>query len=190
MHKIAIFASGSGTNAENLIKYFHHHHRIEITKVFSNKINAFVHERAGKLGIASETFDKPYFQSMAFAQKLKNEGITCIVLAGFLWLIPPTLIEAFDGKIINIHPSLLPDFGGRGMYGNRVHEAVIARGVKESGITIHLVNEEYDKGKILFQSKIVIEPKDNAETLANKIHQLEYEYYPKVVASFLEETKS
>lgn len=185
MFKIAVFASGSGTNAQNLADYFSGNDHIQIAKIYSNKADAYVHERAGKLGIPNETFSRAAFKSEEFAKRLQQEGIDCIVLAGFLWLIPETLIKAFDQKIINIHPSLLPAFGGKGMYGQHVHQAVIASGVKESGITIHLVNEKYDEGKVLFQAKTEVTSADDANSLAGRIHQLEYEYFPKVIESYL-----
>lgn len=185
MHKIAVFASGSGTNAENLANYFSGNDQIEITRIYSNRTDAFVHERAKSLGIPSETFSRSQFKSHELVEKLLGEGINCIVLAGFLWLIPETLISAFDKKIINIHPSLLPAFGGKGMYGSRVHEAVIESGVQESGITIHLVNEKYDEGKHLFQAKTVITSTDDPDTLAGRIHELEYEHFPKVIENYL-----
>ncbi len=185
MHKIAIFASGSGTNAENLANYFSGNEQIEISRIYSNRSDAFVHERAKNLGIPSETFSRVQFKSDEFASKLQGEGITCIVLAGFLWLIPLTLIKAFDKKIINIHPALLPAFGGKGMYGSHVHEAVIESGVRESGITIHLVNEKYDEGKHLFQAKTAISINDNPDSLASRIHELEYAHFPKVIENYL-----
>lgn len=185
MQKIAVFASGSGSNAENLIKYFSGHPQIEIAKVCSNRADAYVHQRADKLGIPSETFSRIDFKSEQFAASLKEEGITCLILAGFLWLIPPPLIATFQKRIINIHPSLLPDFGGKGMYGSRVHEAVISSGVKTSGITIHLVNEKYDEGKILFQAKTNISATDDAESLAGRIHHLEHQHFPRVIEKYL-----
>lgn len=185
MHKIAVFASGSGTNAQNLADYFSNSDQIEIAKIYSNRSDAFVHERAKKLGIPSATFKREEFKSDGFVNQLKEEGINCIVLAGFLWLIPSSLINGYSQKIINIHPSLLPAFGGKGMYGSHVHEAVIASGATESGITIHLVNEKYDEGKVLFQAKTEVTSTDNPDTLAGRIHQLEYEHFPKVIEKYL-----
>lgn len=185
MHKIAVFASGSGSNAENLAHYFSGNDQIEIARIYSNRTDAFVHERARNLSIPSETFSRSQFKSDEFVVKLQEEGITCIVLAGFLWLIPETLINAFDERIINIHPALLPDFGGKGMYGSRVHEAVIESGSKESGITIHLVNEKYDEGKHLFQAKTTLTDADDPDSLAKRIHELEYEHFPKVIENYL-----
>lgn len=182
-HRLAIFASGSGTNAENIAKYFQNHQDITVSEVFSNKKEAFVHERARKQGIPSSTFSKADFQKPEFVKKLQNAD--CIILAGFLWLIPEYLIQAFPDKIINIHPALLPKYGGKGMYGNHVHEAVVAAKEKESGITIHLVNKEYDKGRVLFQAKCEVSANDTAESLARKIHELEYAYFPKVIEDFI-----
>ncbi|MDW3196221.1 MAG: phosphoribosylglycinamide formyltransferase [Cytophagales bacterium] len=185
MHKIAVFASGSGTNAQNLADYFSDNHQIEIAKIYSNRASAFVHERAKRMGIPSTTFTREEFKSDAFVRQLKEEGINCIVLAGFLWLIPASLIKGFDQKIINIHPSLLPAFGGKGMYGGHVHEAVVASGATESGITIHLVNEKYDEGKVLFQAKTAVTSIDDPDSLAGRIHELEYEHFPKVIEKYL-----
>ena len=185
MHKIAVFASGSGSNAQNLAEYFSKHPKIEITKIYSNRADAYVHERARNLEIPSETFSREQFRSPAFADQLKQEGITSIVLAGFLWLIPECLIRNFDNKIINIHPALLPAFGGKGMYGKHVHEAVIASGAVQSGITIHLVNEKYDEGRILFQASTDVTKEDDPDTLAGRIHELEYKHFPNIVEKYL-----
>ncbi len=176
---LAIFASGSGTNAENIAKYFTKHSQIQISKILSNKKNASVLKRAEKLGIPSSIFSKQDFQKPSFLNHLS--GIDYIILAGFLWLIPKYLIEAFLGKIINIHPALLPKYGGKGMYGHYVHEAVIKSGETESGITIHLVNEKYDEGEILFQAICEISDKDSSDDLAKKIHELEYQHFPRVI---------
>ncbi len=180
---LAIFASGSGTNAENIVKYFQDHDKIHVSEIISNKEDAFVLSRAEKLGIPSSTFKKAEFRSSEFLDRLNN--IDFIILAGFLWLVPEYLIEAFHDKIINIHPALLPKYGGKGMYGDRVHKAVVEAGEKESGITIHLVNKEYDKGEILFQAKCEVEESDTPESLAVKIHQLEYDHFPRVVEAFV-----
>jgi phosphoribosylglycinamide formyltransferase-1 len=182
MHKIAIFASGSGTNAENIIKYFQNSSKIEIVLVLSNNKNAFVLERAAKLGIESTVFDKATFTDTDdIVRLLKARGIDSIVLAGFLWLIPKNLITAYHNKIINIHPALLPKYGGKGMYGMHVHKSVISNKEKESGISIHYVNEKYDDGDIIFQAKCTVKENDTPEMLAEKIHALEYEHFPKVI---------
>lgn len=180
---LAIFASGSGTNAENIINYFENHERIQVKEILSNKKDAFVHQRADNLNIPSSTFNKEQFQDASFIKRL--EDIDYIILAGFLWLIPKFLIKAYPNKIINIHPALLPKFGGKGMYGDHVHNAVIEAGEKESGITIHLVNEEYDMGEILFQTKCALTKTETADSLAQKIHALEYEHFPRVIEEYI-----
>lgn len=180
---LAILASGSGTNAENIINYFSEHPGIQVKEVLSNKVDAYVHERAKKLGVPSHTFSKAEFNDTSFIKRLVD--IDYIILAGFLWLIPEYLIKAFPNKIINIHPALLPKYGGKGMYGLKVHEAVVANHEKESGITIHLVNKEYDKGKILFQAKCEVTDRDTAESVANKIHELEYQYFPSQIEKLI-----
>ena len=180
---LAIFASGSGTNAENIIKYFENHERIQVKEILSNKKDAFVHQRAKNLNIPSSTFNKEQFNDSSFIKRL--EDIDYIILAGFLWLIPNFLIKAYPCKIINIHPALLPKFGGKGMYGDRVHNAVIEAGEKESGITIHLVNEEYDKGEILFQTKCALTKTETANSLAQRIHALEYEHFPRAIEEYI-----
>ncbi len=176
---LAILASGSGTNAENIARYFKRHSSIHVQKILSNKRNAFVHERARQLGIPSVTFTRAEFLVPTFLDEL--EGIDYLILAGFLWLIPKYLVHAYPDRIINIHPALLPKYGGKGMYGAHVHQAVVANGERESGITIHLVNEEYDKGEVLFQAKCSVESDDTADTLAEKIHALEYRHFPEVI---------
>jgi phosphoribosylglycinamide formyltransferase-1 len=187
MHKIAIFASGSGTNAENIIRYFSQNKQAEISLVLANKPDAYVLKRAEKLGVPSFYFPNSFFKNdKEVAAFLANYKIDFLVLAGFLLKIPAGLSERFAHRIINIHPALLPKYGGKGMYGMRVHEAVIANKEKESGISIHYVNENYDEGEIIFQAKTTISKEDTAENLAKKIHQLEYKYYPKVIAQCIE----
>lgn len=180
---LAVFASGSGTNAENIANHFNEHETIQVKEVLSNKKGAGVHERAERLGLPSSTFSKEQFQDSSFIKRL--EDIDYIILAGFLWLVPKYLIKSFPNKIINIHPALLPKFGGKGMYGDRVHRAVIEEGEKESGITIHLVNEEYDKGEILYQAKCEVTKEDTPDSLAQKIHSLEYEHFPRVIEEYV-----
>lgn len=186
MKKIAIFASGSGSNAENIAKFSEKEKSFEVKLILTNNPNAFVIERAKKLGIKAIIFNREEFYN---TEKIRNilteENIDCIVLAGFLWLVPAYLIEQFPNKIINIHPALLPKFGGKGMYGDNVHKAVISSGESKSGITIHLVNNKYDEGKILFQAECTIEPSDTHESLAQKIHKLEYEYFPSEIARYV-----
>ncbi len=184
MKNIAIFASGSGTNAENIIRYFQNHATIRVDSVWSNRQHAYALERARKLGIDAFYFSRDYLLDPAkLMADLKQRNIQLIVLAGFLWLVPPHLVRTFP--IINIHPALLPHYGGKGMYGSKVHEAVIHNGDKESGITIHIVNEEYDRGAHLLQKRCPVLPGDTPETLAARIHHLEYEYFPKVIEDFL-----
>ena len=185
MYKLAILASGSGTNAENIIRYFQHHQDIQVQLVLANKPDAFVLQRAQNLNIESRAFDKALFSTTEFSEMLLKEGVTHVVLAGFLWLIPSHLIHAFPNRIVNIHPALLPKFGGKGMYGSIVHQAVIEAKEKESGITIHLVNEEYDKGKVVFQASCVLSSEDTAHTVAQKVHALEYEHFPKVIENWI-----
>jgi len=186
MHKIALFASGSGTNVENIARYFKGHPSIEVSLILSNKKDAFVLERAKKLNMPSMVFNKHKFnETTEIVDRLIAEKIELVVLAGFLWLIPESLISAFPNRIINIHPALLPKYGGKGMYGGKVHEAVVANHEKESGITIHFVNREYDKGNILFQAKIAVLPTDSPDDVAHKVHELEYEYFPKEIERLL-----
>jgi phosphoribosylglycinamide formyltransferase 1 len=179
---IAILASGSGSNAENIIQYFSKNDKFVFPIIISNKSNAFVHERAKKFQIPSVTFSKEDFvKANGILNCLKEYEIDCIVLAGFLLKIPQLLIDAFPNKIINIHPALLPKYGGKGMYGNYVHEAVAAAGESESGITIHYVNSNYDEGNIIFQAKCSILPTDTPDMIAQKVHALEYEHFPRVI---------
>ncbi len=180
--KIAIFASGSGTNAENIIKHFQDNKDIEVSLVLANNPNAFVLERAKKLSVPSFVFNKDdFYSSDKVLDILQRNNIDFLVLAGFLWLIPSSLIKAFSNRIINIHPALLPKYGGKGMFGDNVHKSVIAHNEQESGITIHYVNERYDEGETIFQAKCTVERNDTAESLANKIHALEYKYFPEVI---------
>lgn len=182
MNKIAIFASGNGSNAENIFNYFRTNKRIEVSLVLTNKANAFVLERAKKLGVKSLCFTKQDFEKTdKIVQFLTENDINLVVLAGFLLKIPQNLIKAFPNKIINIHPALLPKYGGKGMYGNKVFQSVIEAKEQESGITIHYVNEHYDEGKIIFQAKCKIENNDNFKDLAKKTHALEYAYFPKII---------
>lgn len=186
MKKIAIFASGSGTNAENLIKYFSNELCASVSLVLTNKPDAYVRKRAALHSIKCEIFDRnDFYNTNRVLEILKDGGIDFIVLAGFLWLVPSDLIEAYKGRIVNIHPALLPSYGGKGMYGSRVHKAVIENGESRSGITIHYVNEVYDAGDIIFQATCNIEPGDDPESLAAKIHKLEYRHFPEVVKDLI-----
>ena len=186
MKRIAILASGSGSNAENIANYFKSNSDVEISIILSNKKDAFVLERANKLNIPSQSFNRnDFYETNTVVDLLESMQIDLVVLAGFLWLVPDSLIQAFPNTIVNIHPALLPNYGGKGMYGMNVHNAVIDNKEKESGITIHLVNEKYDDGETILQAKCKIDINDTAEDLANKIHELEYEHFPRAVESYL-----
>ena len=182
MKKIAIFASGSGSNAENIIQYFAQKPQFCVKSVFCNVPDAYVLERAKKYRIPTFVFNREEFRNpdKVFRQ-LQEQEIDFIVLAGFLWLMPSFITAAWPNKIVNIHPALLPAYGGKGMYGHYVHEAVIAAGEKESGITIHYVNDHYDQGAIIFQAKCPVLPTDTPEDLAARIHELEYRYFPEII---------
>lgn len=182
MRNIAIFASGSGTNAENIIRYFSNKNSAKVTLVLSNKRQALVLKRAEALNINTLFFDRnDFYTSGKVSGWLKKYSIDFIVLAGFLWLVPADIIESYKGRLVNIHPALLPSYGGKGMFGAVVHRSVIANHEAESGITIHLVNERYDEGDIVFQARCKVDPDDTPESLALKIHQLEYKYFPAVI---------
>lgn len=174
---IAIFASGAGSNAKKIIAYFKNSNLAKITLIVCNNSLAGVIKISEKAKIPVLLIKKDLFNTSGYINELKNHKIDFIVLAGFLWKIPSVLINAFPNKIINIHPALLPSFGGKGMYGNAVHEAVLAAGEKQSGITIHYVDEKYDHGKIIFQSECKLDENESAESLARKIHALEHKYY-------------
>lgn len=177
---LAIFASGSGTNAQRIIEYFHDIHDISVECLLSNTPKAYALTRASMLGIETLIFSRPQFYKSSFVMDyLLDKQIDLVVLAGFLWLVPPEIVNRF--KIINIHPALLPEYGGKNMYGRHVHQAVIENRERHSGITIHFVNEKYDNGAILFQAKCRVEQGDTADTLAARIHELEYEHYPRVI---------
>jgi phosphoribosylglycinamide formyltransferase-1 len=184
--KVAIFASGSGSNAENIIRYFSETKNVIFPFILSNKADAFVKNRAEKLNIPFIFFTKEQWINGEILNLLKKEGVDWIVLAGFLLKVPTEIIEAYPHKIINIHPSLLPKYGGKGMYGMKVHEAVAEANEKESGITIHYVNENLDEGEIIFQAKCEVLSTDSPEEIAAKVHTLEYEFFPKVIADLLE----
>lgn len=182
MKNIAIFASGSGTNTQNIIEYFVYKNYAKIKIVISNKQNAFVLKRAESFNIESLYIPRNNFVDNDFVLNiLKEKKIDLIVLAGFLYLIPPSITRAYKYKIINIHPALLPLYGGKGMYGMNVHKAVKNNNEKYSGITIHYVNEKYDEGEIIFQAKCKLSERDTAESIAEKIHKLEYKYFPKII---------
>jgi phosphoribosylglycinamide formyltransferase-1 len=183
--KIAILASGSGTNAENIATYFKGNPNIKVEIILSNRSDAYVLERAKKLDIPAFTFKKSELLEGEVLEILKRHKIDYIILAGFLLKVPKSLIESFPERIINIHPALLPKFGGKGMYGHHVHNAVIANKEIESGITIHLVNEIYDDGKILRQEKCAVNDGDDADSVASKVHELEYKYFPVTIENYI-----
>ena len=189
MKRLAIFVSGGGTNLQRIAEYFAPNEEVELACVVSNNKEAYANQRAKNLGIPLLLVDKPYFTSDQFVERMKNLDIDLIVLAGFLWLIPQGLIDAFPNKIINIHPALLPKYGGKGFYGHHVHEAVVAAHEKESGITIHYVNEHYDSGNIIFQKKVALSPTDTPDDVAAKIHILEQENFPVVIEKLLFDKK-
>ncbi len=187
---IIIFASGAGSNAQKIIDYFKENHQAEIGLIVSNNPGAGVMNIAAKENIPVLIIEKNLFAETGYLHEIKKQNPDLIVLAGFLWKIPEILISSFPQKIINIHPALLPAYGGKGMYGNKVHAAVIDAKEKQSGITIHYVDEKYDHGKIIFQFKCIINDNDSAESLAKKIHHLEHEYYPKAIEKILRENTS
>jgi phosphoribosylglycinamide formyltransferase-1 len=185
--RICIFASGTGTNAREIIRYFRVHPLIRVVLLASNKSDAGAVKIAQQENIPVLLLEKEkFFQGNGYVDELSREGIDFIVLAGFLWKIPELLLSAYPEKIINIHPALLPRFGGKGMYGLRVHQAVIDAGEKESGITVHLANDEYDEGKILFQARCPIEPGETPQSLASKLQKLEHTHFPRVVEQWIE----
>jgi phosphoribosylglycinamide formyltransferase-1 len=181
MKKIVLFASGAGSNAENIIRYFANSRELEFPFVISNRSDALVHERVRKLNIPSYVFTKSEFESGKVLGFLREQSVDLLVLAGFLLKVPENMVKAYPDRIVNIHPALLPKFGGKGMYGSHVHEAVVSSGEKESGITIHYVNENYDEGRVIFQAKCPVFPTDTPDDVAAKIHALEYEHFPRVV---------
>lgn len=185
MNNIAIFASGSGSNAENLINHFSQSNRARVKLILTENPKAFVIQRANRLKISSHIFTMEQLKSGEILELLKQLEIDFIVLAGFLKLLPQPIVETFGRRVVNIHPALLPKYGGKGMYGINVHRAVIASKEIQSGITIHLVNNLYDEGDILFQAKCDILPSDTPETLAERIHALEYEHFPMVVEGYI-----
>lgn len=184
--RIAIFASGSGSNAQKIIEHFVKHDSIEVALVLSNNADAFVLQRADNFEIPTHIFDKEEFNNADKILKiLNNVQIDFIVLAGFLWLIPNYLLKAFPNKIVNIHPSLLPKYGGKGMYGDRVHSEILKNEEPESGITIHFVNELFDEGEIIYQSHFKIDKNDSIEMIKFKGQQLEHLHYPRIVENLL-----
>ncbi len=187
MKNIIVFASGSGTNAENLFNYFKKNVDIRISAVFTNNPKAGVIDRAKLANIPVVVFNRhEFYENETVLQKLRDYRADYIVLAGFLWLVPASLIKAYPQRILNLHPALLPLYGGKGMYGMNVHRAVIADEARQSGITIHEVDSEYDRGRTIFQTTCDVAPFDTPESLAGKIHVLEYRYLPEVVEKWVE----
>jgi phosphoribosylglycinamide formyltransferase 1 len=186
MKKIALFASGSGTNVQRIAEYFQNSEIIKVDCILSNNSKAFVLERAKTLNISSFVFSREdFYDSSKVIELLIERKIDLLVLAGFMWLVPQNLIDSYRNRIINIHPALLPKYGGKGMYGMYVHQSIIENKEPESGITIHYVNENYDEGNIILQAKCKVEKNDTPESLAQKIHKLEYEHYPKVIEEII-----
>ena len=189
--RIAIFASGSGSNAQKIMEHFKKSDDAEVALILTNNPYAYVLQRADNFEIPSHIFDKQeFYETNKVTTLLNNLNIDLLVLAGFLWLVPQNLLKAFPNKIINIHPSLLPKYGGKGMYGERVHTAVLADKEQESGITIHFVNENFDEGEIIHQSKFKIDKGDDLEMMKFKVQQLEHGHFPKVIESLLKKMKS
>ena len=187
--RIIILASGSGTNAENIIKYFQHKNTASVSYVLSNNKNAKVLERAQRLNIDNASFSKSdFFDSDKVLDLLIQKG-DYIVLAGFMWKVPSKIIEKFPNRIINIHPALLPKYGGKGMFGSHVHKAVVDNKENISGISIHFVNEYYDEGAIIFQSETRVLPTDSPDDVAQKVHKLEYEHFPRIIENIILENE-
>lgn len=186
MNKLALFASGAGSNVENFYNYFKDSSDVTISLVLCNNPNAFVIERCRRLGVICEVLDREtFYHSSKVLDLLKDYAIDFIVLAGFLWLIPESLIKAYDKRMVNIHPALLPAYGGKGMYGDKVHKAVVANEESKSGITVHYVNEHFDEGEIIFQAECDVIKEDSYKEVAAKVHALEYKYFPEVVEKLL-----
>ena len=189
--RIAIFASGSGSNAQKIMEHFKRNPEAEVVLILTNNPQAYVLQRADNFEIPSHIFTRSeFYDTDAVIKLLKNLQVDLIVLAGFLWLVPQSLLKAFPNKIINLHPALLPKFGGKGMYGDHVHRAVLDANEEESGITIHFVDEKFDEGEILHQSRFKIEPDDNLEMIKFKGQQLEHLHFPRVIESLLRKMKS
>jgi phosphoribosylglycinamide formyltransferase-1 len=189
MKRIIILASGSGTNAENIIKYFKNSSLLSVAQVLSNKKDAKVLDRAKGLNVSCSSFGRDAFYNTDEVLNNLKLNADLIILAGFLWKLPSGIVEAFPNRIINIHPALLPKYGGKGMYGMNVHNAVVANQERTSGITIHYVNENYDEGAIIFQESFEVLPSDTADDVANKVHVLEYEHFPKIIEQVVSSIK-
>ena len=189
--RIAIFASGSGSNAQKIMEHFKRNSEAEVVLILTNNPQAYVLQRADNFEVPSHIFTRDeFYKSDDVIKLLKNLQVDLIVLAGFLWLVPVSLLKAFPNKIINLHPALLPKYGGAGMYGDNVHKAVLANNEEESGITIHFVDENFDEGEIIHQSRFRIEPGDNLEMIKFKGQQLEHQHFPRVVENLLKKMKS
>jgi phosphoribosylglycinamide formyltransferase-1 len=189
MKKIIVFASGSGTNAENIIKYFAKTKIAKVVSIFTNNASAKVIERAKNHQIPVEIFSKNELLERNVLQKIQEIDPDLIVLAGFLLKFPENIIEKYPNKIINIHPALLPNYGGKGMYGMHIHRAIVNNKEKETGISIHYVNENYDEGGIIFQKNVALTEEDTPETVAEKIHELEQKYFPEIIQAVLEDSE-
>ncbi len=185
MKRLSIFVSGNGTNLQRIAEYFADKKDVEIVNVVCNNPKAYSIERAKNLGIPLRMIAKEDFRSEAFIKELQNLHVDLIVLAGFLWKIPEDLVKAFPRKIVNIHPALLPKYGGKGFYGEHVHEAVVAAKEEQSGITVHYVNEIYDSGEIILQARVNLDEKETPDSLAAKIHHLEQAYFPIAIEQVL-----
>jgi phosphoribosylglycinamide formyltransferase-1 len=180
--RLAILGSGNGTNAQQISEYFASRNDVQVACIIYNVKDAYIAQRARNLGIEARYFGrKDFYESTAVLDYLREKQADWVILAGFLWLVPQNMLDAYPQRIINIHPALLPKYGGKGMYGHHVHEAVVAAGEHESGITIHIVDEDYDRGTILEQARCNVTPDDTPDTLAAKIHLLEKEYFPRVI---------
>jgi len=185
--RIAIFASGGGSNAKKIIEHLHDHAAMKVALIVSNKPKAGVLKIAASSHIPTLLLSREnFYEKQLFGQKLLDQNIDFIVLAGFLWLIPEYLVKVFPNRIVNIHPALLPKYGGKGMYGKYVHQAVKAAGEKETGPTIHYVNEHYDEGNIIFQVSCSLNEEDTPESIAGKVLELEHQYYQKIVESLVQ----
>lgn len=180
--RLAILGSGNGTNAQRITEYFSGNNAVEVACIIYNKRDAYIATRAHNLGIEAVYFGRDdFYNSDRVVNYLRERRIDWVILAGFLWLVPQNILQAYPQRVINIHPALLPKHGGRGMYGERVHESVIASHETESGITIHIVDENYDRGTTLFQARCAVNPDDTPDTLAHKVHELEYQYFPQII---------
>ena len=180
--RLAILGSGNGTNAQQISEYFASRNDVQVACIIYNVKDAYIAQWARNLGIEARYFGrKDFYESTAVLDYLREKQADWVILAGFLWLVPQNMLDAYPQRIINIHPALLPKYGGKGMYGHHVHEAVVAAGEHESGITIHIVDENYDRGTILEQARCNVTPDDTPDTLAAKIHLLEKEYFPRVI---------